>query len=72
MLCGGNMTHTTTTPADAANLCLETRPATPKPYSKPEVILELELETRAGSPLGFPDPMDPLGLNLRDFNKPDP
>ena len=25
-----------------------------KPYEKPEVIHELELETRAGSPLSFP------------------
>jgi hypothetical protein len=30
-----------------------------KPYSKPEIVHELELETRAGSPLGgFPDSMD--------------
>jgi hypothetical protein len=29
---------------------IETR----KPYEKPEVIHELELETRAGSPLSFP------------------
>lgn len=27
-----------------------------KPYSKPKIVGELELETRAGSPLGFPDP----------------
>lgn len=33
-----------------------------KPYVKPEIIHELELETRAGSPLGMPDPFDPLGL----------
>lgn len=30
-----------------------------KPYSKPEVIHELELETRAGSPTGV-DPIDIL------------
>jgi hypothetical protein len=29
-----------------------------KPYSKPEILHELELETRAGSPLGLPDPLD--------------
>ena len=34
-----------------------------KPYSKPEIIHELELETRAGSPLGLPDPLDPFGLD---------
>ncbi len=31
-----------------------------KPYSKPEIIYNLELETRAGSPLGIPDTLDPL------------
>jgi hypothetical protein len=29
-----------------------------KPYSRPEIVHELELETRAGSPLGLPDPLD--------------
>jgi hypothetical protein len=29
-----------------------------KPYSPPEIVHELELETRAGSPLGLPDPLD--------------
>jgi hypothetical protein len=29
-----------------------------KPYIKPEIVHELELETRAGSPLGLPDPSD--------------
>jgi len=29
-----------------------------KPYDKPEIVHELELETRAGSPLGFPDELD--------------
>jgi hypothetical protein len=32
-----------------------------KAYTCPEIIHELELETRAGSPLGLPDP-----LNLED------
>jgi hypothetical protein len=32
-----------------------------KPYSPPEIIHELELETRAGSPLGLPDPLDLTG-----------
>ena len=43
------------------------KPAKRKPYTKPKIILELELETRAGSPLGMPDPFDPfdpLGLGL--------
>jgi len=26
-----------------------------KPYSKPEIIYETELETQAGTPLGLPD-----------------
>jgi len=29
-----------------------------KPYIKPEIIEELALETRAGSPLGVPNPLD--------------
>ena len=41
-------------------------PTTPrKPYSKPEIILELELETRAGSPLGL-DPFDPFDLEPKE------
>jgi hypothetical protein len=32
-----------------------------KPYTKPEILHELELETRAGTPLVV-DPLDPLGL----------
>lgn len=38
-----------------------TQPASKKPYTQPAVIHELRLETRAGSPLGIPDPLDPLG-----------
>ncbi|MBN1668454.1 MAG: hypothetical protein JW862_15270 [Anaerolineales bacterium] len=36
-----------------------------KPYQKPEIVHELELETRAGSsigPLGEPDPLKIPGL----------
>jgi hypothetical protein len=29
-----------------------------KLYVKPEIVHELELETRAGSPLGLPSPFD--------------
>lgn len=29
-------------------------------YIKPEITHELDLETRAGSPLGAPDPLDLL------------
>ena len=29
-----------------------------RPYTSPEIVHELELETRAGSPLGLPDPLD--------------
>lgn len=42
---------------------VEVQPPTRKPYVKPEIIHELELETRAGSPLII-DPLDPLGLGL--------
>ncbi|MEA3439260.1 MAG: hypothetical protein U9R58_03170 [Chloroflexota bacterium] len=31
-----------------------------KPYTKPQIIHELELEIRAGSPLDFKDPLDPF------------
>ena len=43
---------------------VETRPPTRKPYAKPKIIHELELETRAGSPLSIHDQLDPLGLEL--------
>lgn len=33
-----------------------------KTYTPPTILYELELETRAGSPLA-PDGLDPLGLN---------
>jgi hypothetical protein len=32
-----------------------------KPYTKPAIVHELELEVRAGTPLVI-DPLDPLGL----------
>ena len=35
-----------------------------RPYEPPKISLEIELEIRAGSPLGMPDPFDPLGLGL--------
>jgi hypothetical protein len=40
---------------------VEVQPGTRKPYAKPEIIHELALETRAGTPLVV-DPLDPLGL----------
>ena len=43
---------------------VEVQPETRKPYAKPEILHELKLETRAGSPLSIPDPLDPLGLGL--------
>jgi len=39
------------------------QPEARKPYARPEIIHELALETRAGSPLGVPDPFDPFGLD---------
>ena len=32
-----------------------------KPYARPEIVLELELETRAGSPLVVDPLLDPFG-----------
>jgi hypothetical protein len=37
------------------------QPKTRKPYTQPEILHELALETRAGTPLVV-DPLDPLGL----------
>ncbi len=34
-----------------------------KLYVKPEIVHELKLETRAGSPLGGGNLVDPLGLD---------
>lgn len=39
----------------------EVKPEVRKAYTKPGIIHELELETRAGSPLGLPFP-NPLNL----------
>lgn len=47
---------------EAEGEAVESHAKTRKPYAKPEIIYELELETRAGSPLSVPDPFDPLGL----------
>jgi hypothetical protein len=40
---------------------IEVQPETRKPYTQPGILHELELETRAGTPLVV-DPLDPLGL----------
>lgn len=39
------------------------------PYATPEITLELELETRAGTPLGIggDDPLDLTGLGTNDY-----
>ena len=34
-----------------------------RPYCKPEIVHELDLETRAGSPLGGDPLVDPLSLD---------
>lgn len=34
-----------------------------KPYEEPAVVYESELEVRAGSPVGIPDPLDITGAN---------
>ena len=38
-------------------------PVTLQPYTKPAIVHELRLETRAGSPLGHPNAVDPLGID---------
>lgn len=35
-------------------------------YSRPRIVHELELETRAGSPLSIPNPLDPAGIDPAD------
>lgn len=37
-----------------------------RPYVRPAIIHELALETRAGSPLGIPDPFDPFSVGPQD------
>lgn len=41
----------------------ESRSTDKQPYSAPQITHELELETRAGSPLSIPDPLDPAGVD---------
>jgi hypothetical protein len=43
---------------------VEVQPKKRKPYAKPEIIHELELETRAGSPLS------PPGLDIPGLEQP--
>ncbi|MBN1537098.1 MAG: hypothetical protein JW908_10240 [Anaerolineales bacterium] len=42
----------------------EIQPEERKNYIRPAIVHELDLETRAGSPLGMPDP---LNLDGTDF-----
>ena len=39
---------------------------TQKVYSRPRIVHELPLETRAGSPLSIPNPLDPAGIDPAD------
>lgn len=41
----------------------EIQPEMRKNYVSPAIVHELDLETRAGSPLGMPDPMNLDGTN---------
>jgi hypothetical protein len=49
-------------------LIASTEPAAPaspvpqRPYDPPAIVYEAALEVRAGSPLGLPDPANPLDL----------
>lgn len=38
-------------------------PSDKRPYASPQIAHEAELETRAGSPLGIPNPLDPAGID---------
>lgn len=60
------MIQTNGDPIEAGREPPEAQPEVRKPYAKRQITYELELETRAGSPLGLPDPYDPydpLGLD---------
>ncbi len=48
-------------PMETTEVQEETARRPRKPYTKPEISHELELEVRAGSPLALPNPLD-LGL----------
>lgn len=37
---------------------MTTKEAERKPYSKPQIVHEMDLETKAGSPLSLPKPLD--------------
>lgn len=41
---------------------MATETKTKRPYTEPAIIFDLELETKAGSPLGMPDPLGDPGL----------
>lgn len=43
---------------DAQDKIFEIKPEEQKSYESPMIIHEIALETRAGSPLGFVDPLD--------------
>ena len=51
-----------TSPFDEQRKTKKNESSTRKIYHKPEIIHELELETRAGSPLKV-DPLDPASWN---------
>jgi len=42
----------------------EVQPEARKNYIHPAIVHELDLETRAGSPLGMPDPLNPDGTDF--------
>jgi hypothetical protein len=51
-------------PIEAKEKSVKVQPKTRKPYTKPKIIHELELETRAGSPLS------PPGLDIPGLEQP--
>lgn len=54
------MPHPSNDSTETRDESCEPMPSTRKPYSKPEITHELNLETRAGSQLGLGNPLNPF------------
>ncbi len=53
------------TPVEAEDHAVQAAPETRKPYARPEIMHELTLETRAGTPLSTGSLLGPEGLELK-------
>jgi hypothetical protein len=56
------MTHHPLLPIVSSKPVLPTTTKAGRPYDPPAVVYETALEVRAGTPLGLPDPANPLDL----------